>query len=58
MLESSVMEPGGTIESSGDLEVKFGAREPRGSGILMENWHYRLQSQQTLFHIDLNYFHT
>ena len=34
MLESSTMDPGGTVESPRDLAVKFGAREPRGFGLI------------------------
>ena len=34
ILESSAMEPGGTVESSGDLAVKFGAHEARYSGLI------------------------
>ena len=58
ILESSAMDPGGTIESPRDLAVKFGAHEATDSGLINGKWHYRLQAQQTLLHKALNCFHT
>ena len=52
------MEPGGTVESPRDFAVKFGGHEATDLALLLENWHYRLQAQQTLFHRALNCFHT
>ena len=34
ILESSAMEPGGTVESPGDLAVKFGAHEATDFGLI------------------------
>ena len=34
ILESSAMEPGGTIKSPGDFVVKFGAHEARDYGLI------------------------
>ena len=49
MLESFAMEPGGTVESPGDLAVKFGAHEATDSGLINGKLALRIASPANSF---------